>query len=295
MKAFAYAYVGLSVVLMAGVLSSCSSQPKVDSRQVDEKQVKELAAVATDKFGIQWKDRVRGAEKHGVMAVTDGVTTLTTRTGSRVFIVHNRKEFPPSDQTEFKGSDAELKSIGIKFLKASGAKEEEIADMRILQHFTQVGEKIADSKEVRLGVPQKSHRALLISRRIAGVDVISSRLLLNVNGAGGIAFMELSWPDIDRDALERAARLQKTAGNRYIAPQLEGAEIESVQPVLLHSPAVGFYNDTTAAIRVIYRTNAKQVGQKAVRYIDERGEDVALPRDVDRLHEEPVKRVERKQ
>jgi hypothetical protein len=59
---------------------------------------------------------------------------------------------------------------------------------------------------------------------------------------------------------------------------------------VLHSPAVGFYDDQTAAIRVIYRPTAKQVGQKAVRYVDERGEDVKLPRDVDRPREEPVKR-----
>jgi hypothetical protein len=48
----------------------------------------------------------------------------------------------------------------------------------------------------------------------------------------------------------------------------------------------------TAAIRVIYRPNAKQVGQEAVRYIDERGEDVILPRDLDRPREEALKRVE---
>jgi hypothetical protein len=293
MKAFAY--IGLSMISMAGVLSGCSSPPKIDSYKLNEKQTTELAAVGSAKFGIRWEGNVRGVGKNGVIAVTDGVTTLTTRTGNRVFIVHNRKEFPPSDKTDFKGSDAELKNIGIKFLKASGAREEEIADVRILQHFTQVGEKIGDGKEVRMQEPQKSHRALLISRRIAGIDIISSRLLLNFNGFGRIAFMELNWPNIDRNVLERAMHLQKIAGNRYLAPQVPGAEIEAIQPVVLHSPAVGFYNDMTAAIRVIYRPTAPQIGKKPVRYIDERGEDVALPRSVDRPPEEPVKRVERKQ
>jgi hypothetical protein len=84
----------------------------------------------------------------------------------------------------------------------------------------------------------------------------------------------------------------KLAENKEVAPRLEGASVESVEAVVLHSPAVAFYNDATAAIRVIYRPNAKQVGQKAVRYIDERGEEVILPRDVDRLREEPLKRAE---
>lgn len=99
--------------------------------------------------------------------------------------------------------------------------------------------------------------------------------MLNVNDAGRITIMKLSWPDIDHEVLERAAYLQKMAINRYTVPQLEGAEIESIQlPVLLDSPAVYFYNDTTAAIGVICRANAKQIGQKAVRYIHERGKDV---------------------
>jgi hypothetical protein len=65
--------------------------------------------------------------------------------------------------------------------------------------------------------------------------------------------------------------------------------------VLLNSPAVGFYNDTAAAIRVIYRPTAKQVGQKAVRYLNERGEDVALPRDARLLREAPVTREDPRQ
>jgi hypothetical protein len=280
-------------MLAACLLSGCSPEHKVDPRQLDEKQAKELAELGTKNFGIGWKGPVVGAGEHGVKAVTDGVTTLTTHAGSRVFIVHNRKEFPPRDQDAFKGSDEELKNIGLKFLKASGAKEDEIGNMQILQHFTQVGEKIANSNELRVEAPKNSVRTLFISRRVGGIDAVSSRLLLNVNGTGNIAFMELSWPDFDRDVLERVGRLQKMVESRYSAPQMEGAEVEAVQPVLLHSPAVGFYNDTTAAIRVIYRPNTKQVGQKPVRYIDERGVDITLPRDVDRPHEAPLKRLER--
>ena len=45
-----------------------------------------------------WVRALVGAGERGVMAVTDGVTTLTTRAGSRTFIIHNRKEFPPSER-----------------------------------------------------------------------------------------------------------------------------------------------------------------------------------------------------
>lgn len=283
-----------SAVLIAGILSGCASVTK-DPRQMDEKQVQELADVGASKFGILWNGPLTGGRDHGVSAVTDGVTTLTTRAGSRTYIVNNRKDFPPTDATGFKGSDAELKNIGMKFLLASGARQEEIAGVQVLQQFTQMGEKVAGSTGVRVEEPKRSDRTLLIQRRVAGIDVVSSRLLLNANSAGRIAFMELSWPDIGSDVLQRAARLRELAGRRDIAPPVEGAVVEAVQPVVLHSPAIAFFNDEVAAIRVIYRPNARQVGQKAVRYINERGEDVVLPRDVLPVREEPVKRAERRQ
>jgi hypothetical protein len=254
-----------------------------------------LAALGAKNFGIKWEGRLVGASERGVMAVTDGVTTLTTRAGGRIFIIHNRKEFPPSDQMAFEGSNAELTSIGMKLLQAAGANKDEIADAKVLQQFTQSGETLPGGKEVKVQPPQRSHRTLMISRRVVGVDVESSRLTLNLDRAGRVAFMELAWPDISREVLDRAVRYRELTANKFAAPRLEGAEVESVQPVVLHTPAVGFYNDATAAIRVIYRPNAKQVGQKTVRYVDEQGKDVELPRDVDRLREEPVRRGERKQ
>jgi len=285
-------YSGLSALVLSVLLSGCAMEPKADAKQLDDDQANRLAALGTNDFGIKWQGRVVGAGEHGVSAVTDGVTTLTTHTGHRVFIIHNRKEFPPSDKTAFSGSDTELKSIGIKLLRGAGVKEEEIADVQVLQQFTQSGAIEPSGKEVKVLPPEKSHRTLVISRRVEGVDVVSSRLMLNVDGAGRVAFMELAWPDINREVLDRASRYMKLAESRQVVPKLEGAEVEAVQAVVLHSPAIGFYNDATAAIRVIYRPNAKQVGQKAVRYIDERGEDVILPRDLDRPREEPLKRVE---
>ena len=102
--------------------------------------------------------------------------------------------------------------------------------------------------------------------------------------------MELNWPDVSREVLDHALALRKSVDAGLAAPQIEGAQVESVQPVLLNSPAVGFYNDSVAAIRVIYRTNDKQVGKKAVRYLDERGADITLPRAIDPLREAALSR-----
>jgi hypothetical protein len=250
-----------------------------------------LAATGTSSFGLKWEGKLAAAGDRGVVAVTDGTTTLTNRSGARVFIVHNAKQFPPSDKTMFGGTDAELKNIGLKLLRASGARENEVSDVRVLQHFTQIAETQPGNMPPKVMPPEKSNRALQIDRRIAGVDVISSRLLLNVDKDERITFMELAWPDIAADVLVSAARLRRLAESGYAAPRMEGAEVESVQAVILHTPAVGFYNDVTAAIRVIYRPTSPQVGQKAVRFVDEKGEDVQLPRAVDLPREQPAVRT----
>ena len=280
----------ICTIVAASTLAGCAPKAKSDPRQLTEAQARELADVGTKQFEIQWTGPPKGAGEHGVAAVTDGVTTLTTHTGYRVFIVHNRKEYPPSDSNAFQGTDEELKNIGVKFLKACGVRAEEIADLQVLQQFTQLAERSADGKSVRVEAPRKSYRALLVNRRVGGVDAPSSHLLLNVNAAGRIAFMELNWPDVGREVVDRAAQLRKLLDSGYAAPRIEAAEVESFQPVLLNSPAVGFYNDSIAAIRVIYRASAAQVGQKAVRYIDERGADVTMPRDIDRPREATLTR-----
>jgi hypothetical protein len=271
--------------LAAGVLAGCATRP---GGRPDDEQAARLAAAAAA-FGIVWEGRPVGATDRGVTALTDGTTTLTTRKGSRIFVLHDRKAYPPSDAAAFAGSDDDLRRIGRKLLAAAGADEKEIAEERILQQFTQLGESSPDRKQVRVLPPQPSHRTLLVTRQVQGVEVISSRMLLNVDRSGRAVFMELAWPDLAPEVVERALRLRTLRDAANLVPRMEGARVEAVQPVILHSPALGFYDDATAALRVIYQPDARQVGQKAVRFIDERGVDVTLPRDVDRPREEPAR------
>jgi hypothetical protein len=176
-------------------------------------------------------------------------------------------------------------------LVAAGGDEQEIAEERVLQQFTQLGETSPDRKTVRVLPAQASQRTLIVTRQVRGIEVISSRLLLHVDRAGRPIFMELAWPDIAPEVVERALRLRVLRDATSIAPRMEGAKVEAVQPVIIHSPAVGFYDDATAALRIIYLPDERQVGQKAVRYVDERGVDVTLPRDVDPPREAPVQRA----
>ena len=275
-------------VLVCGAITQAAEQ-------MDEKRIKELTSFGTKAFGIKWDAQPIGGTERGVSAVTDGNITLTTRDSSRTFILHDRKHFPPREEDQFKGSDAALKRIGIRLLLASGANKSEILQMKISRQFTQLGQANQDGKAVKLQAAKRSHPTLVITRQVGGVPVLSSRLLLNVDSAGRIAFMELSWPDIDPEVIARANRYRAVVAKKFVAPEMEGAAIEEVQSSVLHSPAVGFYNDMAAGIRVIYSPTAKQIGQKSVRYLDETGNDISMPRDVDLPKEEVLKRDMNKQ
>jgi hypothetical protein len=279
-----------SLLAVAGALLATTAGA---AEPLGAKEAKELGALGSKAFRIRWTGPLTGASERGVMAVSDGVTTLTTRKGSRTYIVHNRKLTQAPDKQQFSGSDAELQRLGLRMLQAAGADRRQVAEVRVLQQQTQAAEVYGQGQGPRLQPVQRGMRSLLVTRQIDGIPVPSSRVLLNLDRAGNVAFMELSWPDVGPEVVEAAQRLRKAAGERFEAPRMDGATVESVQASILHSPAVGFYNDTTAALRVIYRPDSKILGQKAVRYIDASGKDVGLPRDVDPPREEPVTRKQR--
>lgn len=261
---------------------------------LSKEQVKALSDLGTKAFGIKWSGPLVGGSDKNVHAVSDGTTTLTTRKGSRTFIINNKKLTESLGQLDYAGKDEALQRIGMRALQNAGANLREIAEVRVLQQITQSALSNPKSGELKLQPAKLSLRTLMITRQIEGIPVISSRTVLNVDRTGQPAFMELSWPDISPEVLDKAQRLRKLAAHSYDAPRVEGAKVESVQAVILHSPAIGFYDDSTAAIRVIYRADSPTTGKLAVRYLDETGKDVSIPRQIETPREEPVKRPEAK-
>ena len=276
-----------SVLVITGTVFTLAS---LAAEPLSEKAVKELSGFGTKAFGIKWTGRLVGANERDVIAVSDGITTLTLRKGSRTYIIHNNKLTHAKDKLQFVGTDAELKRTGIRILKATGSDLRQIAEVKVLQQRTQAALVDPQSQQSKLQPVQRGKRSLMITRQIDGIPVLSSRMMLNLDRADQIAFMELSWPDLSPEVIDMAKRLRKAVSDRFEAPPMEGATVESIQASILHSPAVGFYNDATAAIRVIYRPNSQNVGQKPVRYVDEDGKDVSQPRDVEAPREELVKR-----
>ncbi|MEP6767568.1 MAG: hypothetical protein ABJC61_02780, partial [Acidobacteriota bacterium] len=271
----------MPVLLAAGFLwAAVGIAPARAAEELSKDETARLKDMGTKLFGIQWTGAVHGANERGVLAVTDGTTTLTRR-GTRTFIVNNRKASAAGDAKAFAGTDDALKKRGMRFLEAAGASPKEVLEAKVLQQMTAT----SYGREGKLQPPKKGRRTLLVTRQIDGILVTSSRLLLDLDGSGRIVFMELSWPDVSPETLEMAKRLQQSSRGEFKPPAMESASVESMEPVVLHSPAVAFFDDQVAAIRVIYAPGREEVGKKPVRYLDAAGKDVPMPRQMEPLRE----------
>ena len=136
--------------------------------------------------------------------------------------------------------------------------------------------------------PLKDRRNLLVTRVIRNLPVWSSRLKLDLDAEGGIASLELSWPEIEPKVLEAAIGLKKIVDADYKAPERQGARIESTQAGILHSPAASFIDEQVAAIRVIYASTDPRFGMKPLLYLGADGKPVAIPRQLESKSEPPL-------
>lgn len=268
------------ILLVAGITNAAEPLPK--------EQMARLQALGSKAFGIRWEGALHGAVERGVNAVSDGTTTLTSR-GERTFIIHNKKSTAKGDATSFLGKDEIFKQRGMKILNSVGATSKEVDTIKILQQTTQTG---VLSKEgiIKPQRAVKGRRTLLVTRHIDDIPVLSSRMLLNLDAKSNISFLELNWPDITEDTIKSARHLRSIANQEFKPPVMEAAKVEHVQAVILHSPAVAFYNDQVAALQVIYQPERSEMGKKPVRYVDGEGRDVKLPRAIERIDEKPIKR-----
>lgn len=279
--------------ILSGAMALSALVPCLGAEALDANATRKLQALGAEAFAIKWRARVVGVSERGVTAVSDGVTTLTARPEFRAYIVHNRQATEGPAAVGFAGSDGALREAGLKFLRVADVDRGEIADTRILQQLLQTG--LHDRKRdiTKVYPAQQGRRTLLVTRKVDDIPVVSSHLSVDLDRAGRIALMELSWPAIPARVREEARELRAALGGDFKPPEMEGATVESRDVVILHSPAASFHDDILAAIRVIYRPERKDMGKKPVRYLDGAGRDVPLPRETDPTKEERLTRPAR--
>jgi hypothetical protein len=254
----------------------------------DDDEVKRLRELA-ERLGVD----VGGAKREGVQGNTSGIETadvlLSRRLDARTYFVQDRRfGIAKEGGAGFDGPDDELIGAARGLMERLQMPVAEIAESSVLAEQAQEGRVDADTGRLELEEAYAGKRLALLTRQVEDLPVWSSSLLLGLNWDRSVGYLQLHWPEIPAEVVERAKKLKAVAGRRWKAPEREGASVESFEAGILHSPAVGFVMDFVAAIRVIYAPTDESVGKKPTLYVDEDGNEVPMPRQFEKFEEPPI-------
>ena len=203
---------------------------------------------------------------------------FSRRTDSRTYFVQHLAARGEKKAEVSEVSENELRGRLRETFKALEVPLDELAEEKILQEELREGKVDPKTKRIAMEPIHPGARWATASRVVEGVPVFSSRVMLRVGPGGRIDFLELHWPRIPPDVLAEAHRLSYKLKSGWKAPELEGVRVESTEVGIIHSPAVGFVMDFYPAIRVIYSHSEKDLGKKAVKYLDRNGNEIPSPR-----------------
>jgi hypothetical protein len=203
---------------------------------------------------------------------------FSRRLDSRTFFIQDSLYGRNKPSGVFQGSDKELQDYVGQVLKTINIPAAEIEKTSVLQQMGQsqhpdplTGAMIKDN-------PRVVDRSVLVTRKIEGLPVFSSRGLFRVGANRQVGFMELHWPEIAPNVITEAHSLDAIVKNGWLPPEKNGAKVESVEAGVIHSPAIAFAMDVQPVIRVIYAPLDSSLGKKPVAYFDRNGKEVPMPR-----------------
>jgi hypothetical protein len=220
-----------------------------------------------------------------------GEVLFSRRNDSRTYFVQDQRYGATKPGGTFGGSDDELIRRAREMVVDLGLPASEIDRTSVIEEKSRVGYRDPATKKIVLEPTQSGGRSVLVTRRVVGIPVFSSRALVGLTGAGSAGFLELHWPEIPPGAVEEGRRLQEQVKSGWRPPALEGARVESVEAGIIHSPAIGFVMDVYPAIRIVYASTNGKLGRKPVAYVDGSGKAVPVPRQFEQGPRPPEKTV----
>jgi hypothetical protein len=178
------------------------------------------------------------------------------------------------------GPDKALVARTRKILRAARIPDAEIRRIRVVSERGTVAERL-ESGEFRVERPELLRKLARAERRVSGVPVWSSHAVVGLTEKGAVGSLEIHWPELGDDVLAEAKVLRSLVKAGFEHEELRGAELESAEAGVIHSPAIGFYMDVLPVIRCVYRASETRLGTKPLLYLDRHGERVSLPRGIE--------------
>jgi hypothetical protein len=164
-------------------------------------------------------------------------------------------------------------------LRAAKIPAAEIRRVKVVTERGAVAERLTTG-ELRFERPELLGKVARAERRAAGVSVWSSYAVVGLTGDGKIGQLEIHWPDLSPAVLSEVKVLASIVERGFKPKDVLGAEVETVEAGIIHSPAIGFFMDVVPVIRCIYRAKDDRLGKRPVLYFNRHGELASLPRDI---------------
>jgi hypothetical protein len=266
------------------------AKDRKDQDRSDEAELDRVRQLA-ENLGLGFDTLVRSGSERNMIGLQSENLLFSRRLDSRTFFVQDARFGPGRPAGSFEGDDDVFIAESRQVLERLEVPVDEIDEQRVLVEQTQVAEAGAEGTPT-IGASQAGRRLGRFSRRVDGLPIWSSHLLLGLTAERQLGFLQLHWPEIPAAVLDETRKLAFLVREGWQPPEVPGARVESVEAGVTHSPAMGFIMDIYPAIRVIYEPVDPAFGRKATHYFDRHGSDVPVPRQFDLPPDEPAKRPE---
>lgn len=250
--------------------------------------LRELTKTASAIAGFTFT-KAEYASAANVSGLRTKTLTFSSRHDSRTQFASDNRYGHLGKAGAWTGSDKTAVEACRRVLRGAKVPASEIAGIDVLSEMGQVAERAADGT-IQAHKPTLLRKLARARRAVAGIRVWSSYATVGLNNKGEIGWLEVHWPEVPAVVVTEAGFLQALIERRFKPRELPGARPDAVEAGVIHSPAVGFFMDVIAAVRVIYRGNEPTVGRKATLYFDRHGELVTLPREIEPAKHQPVER-----
>jgi hypothetical protein len=242
----------------------------------------ELIRAASRIGGFRLRKGFEYASAANVSGVRDQSFSFSRRRDSRTLFALDAAYGTTKEAGAWTGPDKPLLTTCRRVIRAAGVPGAEIASIRVISEFGASAQRLADGKyQVN---EQKLLRKEARARRVVdGLQVWSSFATVGLTADGRVGRLEIHWPELPSTVVNEADVLRTLVKRGFEPPTLPGAKVESIRAGIIHSPAIGFFMDAAAVIRVVYVGNDPAIGRKPTLYLDRHGQGVVLPRDIERM------------
>jgi hypothetical protein len=233
--------------------------------------------LAAQLCNLRFDEAVPVVAECNTLSIVSPEAYFAQRLDCRTYFAQRQRYGHDRPEGVFHGPDDEQFAYCRELCERLGISHDEIARADVLREFGQAARIDPQSSQVVEMAPQRELRTFMhVERQAIGVPVWSSHLAFGLSAQREIGFLEVHWPDIPGAVVREAQRLTEMVCNGWRAPEQTVAAVESIQAGIVHTPAVGYFFDVHAAVRVIYRSLDPNIGRKPTYHLDRHGVPVRL-------------------